>query len=886
MPEDFVTYTSATYVTPGEYNLTLHKGENTGLAIIPSDESLVEVKSANAVNFPGKATLYLTHYDSVGRYDIAKYVVSDTAEKAPSVKVTAYTQTLKITLSSEAAFESYVYTVSDSKGNIVGCVQTEKTSYTLKNLSSAEKYVVSVKGINGKKHSASSSVTAVTKPYQVTGVTMTYTDGGAQINWEQVANCVGYLAYGYNSEDDKYVKIGQVSAAESSCMISEDKLIYDSYCVRAYSKNGTKSVYGEYSEYVTPSSKLATPKKLEVKDVTATGYTLSWGSVTGAKTYIIYVMQNGKWQELTEVSTNSYKAAFLEPGTEKIYCITAVSGKDTSQKSDAIYALTAPEAVNGFEAQDVTSSTITLSWDKTEGAVQYNLYICENGEYTLYDEYTGLSCSLTSLSQFTEYKFRIAAVAKGEKNSVIGSMSEEMAVVTLPEKVRDLIPVSIKDKSVTLSWAANEKADTYTVYVYDSSTGKYKEVGSTAETQFVVTSLKMTTEYKFCVSCSGTINSNVYTSEMSAPVRVITSYSVPEGFTLSSIKSSSYKLSWNEIPQAESYNVYRKKGKTYELVKNTAANSYSVKGLSYGTVDTYKVSAVYSKNKDTVESELSAEVKASTLPSKVAGLSVTVYTQTAKLQWEKTPNATHYDVFIYEDGEYVLQDTVENNTCKLTGLCEGTSYKFAVRAVIKLDSGTAAGSKATVSAVMKPAKVKKVSLSSVTATKQKISWSAAVGANYYYVYRYSSKSGGYVKVAETASRSYTFSSLKAGTTYSYRVYSAVVKDGKEIVKGDKSATYKFSTDPDKVKGLKSTSVTASKVALSWSSVKSATFYEVLYYSKDLGSYVLAGTTEKTSFTVKKLSSSTEYKFKVRAVRTLNSKEYTGSYSSVLTVKTK
>ena len=161
-----------------------------------------------------------------------------------------------------------------------------------------------------------------------------------------------------------------------------------------------------------------------------------------------------------------------------------------------------------------------------------------------------------------------------------------------------------------------------------------------------------------------------------------------------------------------------------------------------------------------------------------------------------------------------------------------------------------------------------------------------MGANYYYVYRYNSSPKKYEQVAKTSSRSYSFSGLTAGKTYSYKVMSAVVKDGKALSKGSYSSVYKFSTDPAKVTGLKSISVTSSKIALSWNKVSGATYYEISYYSSENGDYVLAGTAEKNSFTMTGLDKKTQYKFKVRAIRTVGDKDYTGYNSSAISVKTK
>ncbi len=885
VPEDFVSYTSSTSVPTGRYTISYHKGENTAMSLISSDTAVAKVISDNEVEFLKKGTVHLMSYDSVGRIDIVKYTVSDAAPSLGTVQVSAYTETLKVTVSADQKADKYIYAYSDSKGNLT-VAESAKTSHSFKNVPNAEKFTVTVRSVTGASHSANAGIITATKPYAIESASMTYSGGGAEISWAKVAKCEGYLVYGYDEDSNKYTKLAKVSSEESKYEISFDELIYDSYCVRAYIKNGSKSVYGAYSDKVTPSSRLSIPKNVSVSSIKTNGYTLSWDSVKGAEEYNVALYKDGKWQKIATVKGTSYIVSSLSAGEENAYKVAAVCGADVSDYSKEIYAMTSPETVKLLRVENVTSSQAKLSWQKAEGADKYNLYFYEDGEYRLYGEYGSLSCSFSALSQFTQYKFKVAAVAKSDNNTIVGALSDELSFVTLPEKPEDLRGTEIKDDEVTLKWAENEKASGYIVYIYDSEKKDYIKAAESNKNEATVKKLKMATQYKFTVACFGEIDGTVYTSEMSDAVNVTTAYSAPEDFTLSSVTASSYKLIWESIDEADSYNVYRKNGSKYVKIASGKNNYYSVSGLSYGAVDYYKVSAVYKVSKKTVESELSEEIGATTLPDKVKNFTASPSTTSVTLKWDKVKNADCYNVYIYEDGKYNLQKTVTDTTYKLTGLRQGATYKLTVRAYIRLNTGTRKGGMTSVTATLKPSKVSKITLSSVTDKTQKISWPAAVGANYYYVYRYNSSSKKYEQVAKTSSRSYTFSGLTAGKTYSYKVMSAVVKDGKALSKGSYSSVYKFSTDPAKVTGLKSTSATTSKIALSWNKVSGATYYEISYYSKENGSYVLAGTSEKNSFTMTGLSKKTQYKFKVRAIRTVGEKDYTGYNSSVISVKTK
>ena len=89
---------------------------------------------------------------------------------------------------------------------------------------------------------------------------------------------------------------------------------------------------------------------------------------------------------------------------------------------------------------------------------------------------------------------------------------------------------------------------------------------------------------------------------------------------------------------------------------------------------------------------------------------------------------------------------------------------------------------------------------------------------------------------------------------------------------------KYDYAVDKVKGLKAKKTKTTSIALTWSKVDGAEFYEI--YS---GDNKLLGTSKTNSFTVKKLKSGTGYDFKVRAVV---DKVFVGLFSDTLKTPTK
>ncbi len=96
------------------------------------------------------------------------------------------------------------------------------------------------------------------------------------------------------------------------------------------------------------------------------------------------------------------------------------------------------------------------------------------------------------------------------------------------------------------------------------------------------------------------------------------------------------------------------------------------------------------------------------------------------------------------------------------------------------------------------------------------------------------------------------------------------------------AGYKVSatvSKPAAVEKLTATKTTSS-ITLSWSKVSGATGYQIQKYDTSKKKYVTVDTTGKTTYKFSKLKSATEYKYRVRAYKTVNSKKYYSEYKTI------
>ncbi|MFF9343837.1 fibronectin type III domain-containing protein [Streptomyces sp. NPDC014773] len=164
----------------------------------------------------------------------------------------------------------------------------------------------------------------------------------------------------------------------------------------------------------------------------------------------------------------------------------------------------------------------------------------------------------------------------------------------------------------------------------------------------------------------------------------------PAGLTATTTAGTA-ALTWNAVPGAASYHVYRD-GTRVNSAPVTAA-AYTDSGLTAGTTYAYAVAAVDASGTVGTRSgavHATTTGTPATLPAPT-GLTVTGTTSTgASLSWNAVPGAASYAV--YRDGTKVNGAPVTAATYTDSGLTAATAYSYAVAAV---DASGTAGARST-----------------------------------------------------------------------------------------------------------------------------------------------------------------------------------------------
>lgn len=229
------------------------------------------------------------------------------------------------------------------------------------------------------------------------------------------------------------------------------------------------------------------------------------------------------------------------------------------------------------------------------------------------------------------------------------------------------------------------------------------------------------------------------------------------------------RLTWDRVPGAMQYEIYRAESKDGKFEK-----TYSVTGTSYTNTSAkagkkyyYKVRAINAVGKAGKFSEVVYRV--CDLPQPVLKRSNVADTGKVKISWDAIDGAAKYEVY---------RATSENGSYKKLGTAKGTSYVnnsaeagrlnyYKVKAIHEKKSSADSALSEPVSRCCDFARpTVKVKLYDGV---PKLSWARLDGAPQYEIYRASGSSGEYKLLTTTKKISFVDSTAKSGRTYSYKL---------------------------------------------------------------------------------------------------------------------
>ena len=377
----------------------------------------------------------------------------------------------------------------------------------------------------------------------------------------------------------------------------------------------------------------------------------------------------------------------------KIYCYSGTAGEKYAIDNEFDYVLLDKPTianVTGFKVKSLTSTNVTLQWNKNTSVSGYEIEQYKGGKWVNVAKITSnatISYTVKGLAAGTAgYKFRMRAV----KDGAYSDYTSVLTVNTNPYGVGGFKCSSKTSTSVTLKWNKGTTASGYQLQQYKD--GKWVTIytGTKAtDTSYTVKKLKAgTAGYRFRIRAYKTYGNTKQYGSWSSEVKVNTNPYGVGGFKCSTKSSTSVTLKWNKGTTASGYQLQQYKGgKWVTIYTGTKATntSYTVKNLKAGTAGyRFRIRAYKTYGNTKQYGSWSSEVKVNTNPYGVGGFKAKSTAKTSiTLGWNKGTTASGYQLQQYKDGKWVTVYTgtkATSTSCTVKSLKANTSYKFKIRA--------------------------------------------------------------------------------------------------------------------------------------------------------------------------------------------------------------
>lgn len=538
---------------------------------------------------------------------------------------------------------------------------------------------------------------------------------------------------------------------------------------------------------------------------------------------------------------------------------------------------------------------ITLEWSMSTDGSGYEVEQYKGGKWVRIsktDSSANCVLTVTNLTPGTSYTFRVRLRKVSGSTVQYGGYIRAVATTVLPN-VTTFTASQTTSRTVTLKWDKNADATGYVVEQYKG--GKWTQILKTTGNttlQCTASSLAPETRYSFRMKSYKKTGSAVVYSDYTN-IAATTRIACVSGLTAKSSTVSSVTLSWNKVASATGYVVEIYKGGKWNTVlttKNNTALSCKVTGLAAGSTYKARIKCYRLANGAYSFSEY-LEAYVNTRIANVTGFKASGNTASSiTFSWNKNTAATGgYIVEIYKGGKWTQILNAKSNTtltCTATGLSANATYSVRIKSFKKTTATTYFSDYLTFSADTRIPNVTSLTYKADSASQVTLSWSRNTAADGYTVEIYRGGKWEQVLCATSNTKlSCKITGLAEGSTYSVRIKSYKVKNGRTVFSEYLKSTATTGLNPVAKLG-EQTNSTASSIRFSWARKSCATGYIVEIYKGGKWNLVTKTTSNTvTSCQITNLNSGMSYTCRVRAYLTVNgSTIYSDNVRTVQTTK--
>lgn len=220
---------------------------------------------------------------------------------------------------------------------------------------------------------------------------------------------------------------------------------------------GGSSSYGALVVFSTPCTP---PANLRVTSTTHVSAALSWMPVPGADHYTVQYQEAAvtDWKTVSGLATNSFLLAGLTEGAPYNVRLAAVCSNTSTSSYSAVtrFATACSSLPTGLVVTNSTSTSASLKWNASPGAVSYNLQ-WKTASATTWNTISGIagtSRNISGLTAGSTYQFRVQKVCREGSTAYSGPVNfTATGAVTRADALRH--PAVVIGKGIALSVAPN-----------------------------------------------------------------------------------------------------------------------------------------------------------------------------------------------------------------------------------------------------------------------------------------------------------------------------------------------------------------------------------------------------------------------------------------------
>ena len=253
-------------------------------------------------------------------------------------------------------------------------------------------------------------------------------DGGVKISWNKSNGTEQYRVY-YKGRKGWTRMVDTTSTSYIDKDVSSGKNY--TYTVRCINSSATKFTSG-YDSKGKSVKYISTPKITKAESVDG-GVKISWNKSNGTEQYRVYYKGRKGWTRMVDTTSTSYIDKDVSSGKNYTYtvrCLNKSKNKFTSgynSTGKSIKYVSAPK----ISKTEATYNSITLNWDKVNGAEKYRVYRRgEKGWSRLFDT-TSTTFTDTNLYADTEYTYTVRCINSSANKFTSGYNSKGFTVTTL-----------------------------------------------------------------------------------------------------------------------------------------------------------------------------------------------------------------------------------------------------------------------------------------------------------------------------------------------------------------------------------------------------------------------------------------------------------------------